>query len=89
MFESLVKRCHSHRPHAFGDHISDLILDHSRDNSSAEAEAVREVRRDVEFSSAHMYLVLCRLTKRDDSRVETMNQSAEADKVNSCGIADS
>ena len=40
-------------------------------------KAIRQVRRDVELAAADVDLALGRLAKRDDARIQPVNQRAE------------
>ncbi len=81
MFEALVERLDSHRFHALGDQIADRIVHHRSHDAGAHAEAVRQIRGHVELTAADMNLAFGSLAKRDDPRVQPVDQSAERNKV--------
>ena len=72
--EPLVERLHPHRPHPLGDQFADRVVDHRRGDAGLQAEAVRQVGRDVELAAADVDLARGRLAERDDSRIQPMDQ---------------
>ena len=81
MLEVLVDGLHAHCPHALGNQIAHRIIHHRRNNRGPHPEAIRQVRSHVELAAAHVNLALSRLAKRDDSRIEPMNQCTQREKI--------
>ena len=77
MLEPLVKRSHPHRPNALVDQVAYGIIDARGDHPGSQAKTIREVRGDVELAPADVNFAIRRLAKRDEARVETMDQSSE------------
>ena len=83
VLEHLVERRHAHRPHPPGDQIADRVLDHRRRDAGAQAEAVGQVGGGVELAAADVDRAGRGLAKRDDARVEPVNERAEREEVES------
>ena len=77
VLEPHIERLHTHRAHALRDEVTDGIVDHRADDAGLEPERIREVRRAVELAAAHVNRALGRLPKRNQARVEAMDEGAE------------
>ena len=85
VFELLIERTNTHRPHPLGDQVTDRIIHHGGDDACIHAETVREVRGAVELSAADVDLILAGLAEGDYSRVKPVHQRAQGDKIQ-CAI---
>jgi len=66
---------------AFGDEVTDRIVDHRRGDAGVEAEAVGEVRRAVKLAAADVDVAVRGFAERDRTRVEAVDESAEGQEV--------
>ena len=76
MLEVFIERFYSHRADAFGNQVTDGIIHHRRGHPRRESETVGQIRRNVKLAATDVDLALRRLAERNDSRVESMNQSS-------------
>jgi hypothetical protein len=85
MLEPFVERPHAHCADALGDQIPDWILDQGCGDPRPHLETVGEVRGAIELAAADVDGTMRRLAERHDTRVETMDQRTERQKVQ-CGV---
>jgi len=81
VLEVLVERFDAHGADALGDEIADGVVGHGGGDGGAEAEAVREIRGDVELTAGDVDLAFGGLAEGDDSGVEAMDERAEGEEV--------
>jgi hypothetical protein len=77
----LVKSFHPHLFDAGLDQLADAVVDHRGGDGGIQAKAVREVCRDVVLTTRDMHIETASLSKGDDPRVESMDQSPEREKI--------
>jgi hypothetical protein len=81
MAEVLVESLYSCRTHSLSYQIPDRVVDQSTDDPRREAETVRKVRRDVELRPTDVDGAFARLAERDHTRVKSVHESTESEKV--------
>jgi hypothetical protein len=81
VLEVLVEGLDAHGADALMDEIADGVLDHRGDDAGLETKAVGEVGCAVELAAGDVDLAFRCLAERDDTGVEPVNESADADKV--------
>src|SRR5213082_1167619 len=69
--------CSAMSRYPIGDLIAERITRHRATNASLHAESIGEIRSDVELAAADMDGAIMRLAKRDNTRVQTVDQRAE------------
>ena len=77
VLEVFVERCDAHGAHPFCNQMTDGIIHHRRSNAGLEAKTVGQIPRDIEFSPAHVDIAVRRFAKRNDPRVEAVDQGTE------------
>src|SRR5450759_3001957 len=88
VLEMPVERLDTNGTNTLGDQISNGIGDHGRRDAGVQAEAVREIGRDVELTTADMDVAMVRFAEGNDAGVETVDQGPQADKVQGTRFGD-
>jgi hypothetical protein len=73
----LVERLHAHGTHPLGDQIADGIIHHRRRHARLQAKAIRQVGGAVELTTADVDLAFGGLAKRNNPRIEPVNEGAQ------------
>ena len=81
VLEALIERPHAHGFDPLSHQIADRVTNHRRSDACLQTKAVRQVGRDVELAAADVNLALGRLAKRNDARVQTVDQCAQRQEV--------
>src|SRR6185312_13387902 len=81
MRESLEEAFYSHRAHTFGYQLTDGVVDHRRGDAGFKTKTVGEIGCDIKFTAAHVNVALMSFAKRDYTRIETMNQGSQRNKI--------
>ena len=81
MLKVLVKGFDPHLFDAGLDQLTDAVVYHRGCDGSIQAEAVREVSRDVVLAPRDMHIETASFSKGNDSGVESMDQSPEREKI--------
>ena len=81
VLEFLVKWLHAHRPHALGNQVANGIIHQRRRDAGVQAEAVRKIGGAIELAAADVDVALGRLAKRDDARIEAVDERAEGQEI--------
>src|SRR6185369_15568395 len=71
MGEALVEWFDAHRSHAFGDQVSQRIIDHGRSHTGAKSETVGQVGSGVKLAAADMDLTVGCLAEGHDAWIQT------------------
>src|SRR6185312_114209 len=81
MRESLEEAFYSHRAHTFGYQLTGGVVDHRRGDAGFKTKTVGENGCDIKFTAAHVNVALMSFAKRDYTRIETMNQGSQRNKI--------
>ena len=81
MVEAFIERLDAHRLNARRDQFTDRVIDHRGSYAGVQAKTIGEVRGDVVLAATHVNLTLMSFAKRNQSRIEPVDQRAQRKKV--------
>jgi len=64
-----------------GDQVADGVVRHGGDDACVQAEAVGQVRGNIEFAAAHVDLARRRFTEGDDPGIQTVDQCPQRHQI--------